>query len=649
LVIKIDRRKETMAEKMQFQAETKQLLDLMINSIYTHKEIFLRELISNASDALDKARFRSLTDTSILADDTELKILLEIDKEAGCLKVSDNGIGMSYDEVIQNIGTIAKSGSKAFIEKMKQTQASADGLELIGQFGVGFYSAFMVAKKVTIMTKSIDSQERAVLWESEGDGTYTIDYCDRLNRGTTIVIDLRDEFKNDANGLNLLDQYTISELVKKYSDYIRYPIIMDYEVEEKIKDDADSGKEKTVTRKIPKTLNSLLPLWEKDKKNISQDEYNQLYKDLFHDWNDPIQVVHFKGEGTVQFTALVYIPSKAPYDFYTKDFQRGVSLYSKHVFIMEKYEDLLPEYLGFIKGLVDSPDFSLNISRELLQQGKQLQGIKKSLEKNIIQALKSMLENDRKKYEGFWKEFSRAIKAGIYMNYENKEKLSELLMFDSSSDVGLTTLKEYVSRMKEGQEYIYYAFAKDRSAAQKLPQIEGLIDKGFEVLFIYENMDELVLDFISEFNTKKIQSASKEEEKPSDKQDKTENAEQSDILQFIKEHLKNTVSDVRISSRLKNSPSCIVSSKDGISMAVEQLIKQMGENQDLSELKAKKILEINPDHKMYAAIKASFEQDKTSQKLKNLIDVIYAQALISQGLAPEDPSSFIEKISELIS
>lgn len=456
-----------MSEVKEFQAETKQLLNLMINSIYTHRDIFLREVISNASDALDKMRLISLKDPTVLGEDKELEIRIDVDEVNNRLIIEDNGVGMSYDEVIENLGTIAKSGTKAFLEKLEEAETENAVISLIGQFGVGFYSTFMVSEKVTVETRKWN-EEKGVRWESDGSGTYTIEEYDKKDRGTRVILKLKKDLDENEN---YLDQYKIQALVKKYSNYIKYPIKMKWEEE----------TEEGIIKITDKILNSMVPLWSKNKEEITIQEYYQFYKDNFYDWNDPFEVIHFKAEGTsIQFTALLYIPSKIPFVFYTKEYKKGLKLYSRNVFIMDNCEELVPDYFSFVRGLVDSPDFSLNISREILQKSKQLEIIKKNIEKKIIDALKSKLENERQKYQEFWKEFGPVMKAGLYQNIHEKSKIQDLLLFESSVSQDMFTLKEYVQRMKAEQgNYILYAVGKDRKTIESLPQMEAFREKRF--------------------------------------------------------------------------------------------------------------------------------------------------------------------------
>jgi molecular chaperone HtpG len=623
-------------ETREFQAETKQLLDLMINSIYTNQEIFLRELIANASDAIDKVKFKSLTDLEVLEGDSDFEILIEVDGDNNTLTISDNGIGMTYDEVINNIGTIAQSGTKKFIEQLKDNK---EDVSLIGQFGVGFYSAFMVAKKVTLITRA-PYEERGVKWESEGDGTYTVEYTDKEQRGTKITLTLREEF-SDSNDFenDFTNRNNIKNLVEKYSNYVKYPIKMDFYHEQENEDGEKSVEVET------KTLNTMTPLWNRNKDEVSDKEYNEFYKNLSKDWNEPLEVIHKQVEGVVKFNALLYIPAKAPYDFYTADFDKGIKLYSKSVFIMDDCQEILPEYLKFVRGLVDSPDFSLNISREILQHSKQLKVIGKNLEKTILRTLKSMLKKDREKYESFWKEFGRAIKGGIYTDYSNKDKLENLLIFESShSKDGMTTLAEYVDRISENQEVIYYVTGESREKVENLPQMELLQDKGLEVIYCLDPIDEFVIDILGEYQEVKFKSVLRGDLELDDEQKEEKNEVKQELLEVIKGHLKNKVDDVRLSKRLKSSAVCLVSDEAGMSMSMERILQGMNQNFG----KARRILEINPDHQVFSTIERLYEQDAESETLKEYSELLYSLSSLVEGFNPDNPVEFANKISNLM-
>ena len=649
-----------MAKEMhEFQAETKQLLDLMVNSIYTNKEIFLRELISNASDAIDKLHFESLTNREILEGDEDYEIYLVPDKDSHTLTISDNGVGMTKDEVIENIGTIAKSGTKAFLEKLKEAKEGGSDVtdkDMIGQFGVGFYSAFMVADKVTIVTRKAGTKE-AVRWESDGSGSFSIEECEKEKRGTTITLSLKKEFYGDEAEENFTETYKLERLVKKYSDYVRYPIKMDFVTEEKPKDkDGKVIEDAKPEKKVEvRTLNSMQPLWTKNKSDIKPEEYNEFYKNQFHEWEDPMEVFHTKAEGTVEYTALMYIPSKAPFNLYHTDFEPGMQLYSRHVFIMEKCKDLLPDYLRFVKGLVDSPDLSLNISRELLQQSRELKVIGKNLEKTILKSLEKTLEKDREKYEKFWAEFGKSLKIGIYNTIytagDAKEKLKDLVLFPSSKEEKLVTLKEYKERMPESQKKIYYATGKDKAIIEALPQMELLREKGLEVLFCTDPVDEFAIEALHDYDGKEFQSIARGDLDLGDAESETAKKETEDIakknddlIKDIKETLGEKVADVKVSQRLKTSAVCLVADEMGPSLSMEQTFAEM----DNPLFKAKRILELNPHHDLFGRLQKLHEAGKDSQDFKDYCDLLYTQALLIEGILPENPVDFANKVAKLM-
>ncbi|MDD7056466.1 MAG: molecular chaperone HtpG [Selenomonadaceae bacterium] len=642
-----------------FQAETKQLLDLMIHSIYTNHEIFLRELISNASDAIDKVHYESLTNHDILEGDEDYEIFLVPDKDSHTLTISDNGIGMNKDELIENIGTIAKSGTKAFLEQLKKAKeenAAVDDKEMIGQFGVGFYSAFMVAEKVTIVTRKAGEQQ-AWRWESTADGSYTLEECEKEKRGTTITIQLGKEFYGDDAEENFTDTYKIEGLVKKYSDYVRYPIKMNFTWEETPKD--KDGKPIEGAEKVQKsevrTLNSMQPLWAKNKSEVKDEEYNEFFKQQFHEWEDPMEVFHTKAEGTVEYTALLAIPAKAPFNLYHTDYEPGLQLYSRHVFIMDKCKDLLPNYLGFMKGLVDSPDLSLNISRELLQQSRELKTIGRALEKNILKTLGKKLKNQREWYEKFWNEYGKSLKIGIYNSiYEGSDtvdKLKDLILFMSSKDEKLVTLKEYVERMPESQKKIYYATAKDKETIEHLPQLETLKDKGYEVLYLLDPVDEFCVETIREYEGKSFQSISRgdldlDDAESQEVKKETEEIQKDngDLLKDIKDVLGDKVAEVKVSARLKSSAVCLVADANGPSLSMEQTFQGM----DNPMFKAKRILEINPHHQLFQRLQQLHEGGKDSQEFKDYCGLLYSQALLMEGMLPDNPVELAQKLAQLM-
>ena len=649
-----------MAKEMhEFQAETKQLLDLMIHSIYTNHEIFLRELISNASDAIDKMHFESLTNRELLEGDEDYEIFLVPDPASHTLTISDNGIGMSREEVIDNLGTIAKSGTKAFLEqlqKAKETNAAITDKEMIGQFGVGFYSAFMVAEKVTVVTRKAGEKE-AVRWESTGDGSYSLEACDKEKRGTTITITLAPDFYGDKAEENFTETYKLESLVKKYSDYVRYPIKMNFEIEEMPKD--KDGKPIEGAEKIKRielrTLNSMQPIWTRNKSDIKPEEYNEFFKNQFHEWEDPMEVFHTKAEGTVEYNSLLFIPAHAPFNLYHTDYEPGLQLYSRHVFIMDKCKDLLPDYLRFVKGLVDSPDLSLNISRELLQQSRELKVIGRNLEKNILKTLERTMKNNREKYEKFWAEFGKSLKIGIYNSMYSGEdtvsKLKDLLLFDSSKDGKLTSLKEYVDRMPESQKKIYYATGKDKEMIEHLPQMELLREKGIEVLYLLDTVDEFAIETIREYADKKFHSISRGDLELDDAESQEAKKETEDIakknddlMKDIKEALGDKVADVKVSTRLKSSAVCLVADEQGPSLAMEQTFADMKNPM----FKAKRILEINPHHDLFGRLQKLHEAGKEGADFKDYCDLLYTQALLIEGILPEDPIAFANKVAQLM-
>lgn len=646
-----------MAKEMrEFQAETKQLLDLMVHSIYTNREIFLRELISNASDAIDKIRFEALTKQELLEGNSEYEIFLVPDAASHTLTISDNGIGMSYEEVVENIGTIAKSGTKAFLERLKEEKAAGSDKELIGQFGVGFYSAFMVAEKVTLITRKA-GETKGVKWESNGDGSYSIEEVEKKERGTTIILTLLPEFYGDQAEDDFTSTYKLESLVKKYSDYVRFPVKMNFEIEETPKDEEGKvieGAEK-IKRTELRTLNSMQPLWTKNKSDIKPEEYNEFFKSLFHEWEEPMEIIHSKAEGTVEYTTMLFIPSRAPFNLYHTDYEPGIQLYSRHVFIMDKCKDLLPEYLRFVKGLVDSPDFSLNISRELLQQSRELKLIGKNLEKNVLKTLERMLKNDRPKYEKFWGEFGKSLKIGVYNNMYNgseTDKLKDLLLFASSKEGGaLTSLKEYVGRMPESQKAIYYATGKDAAMIERLPQMEILREKGVEVLYMFDTVDEFAIEALREYEGKKFHSISRGdldlddvETQETKKETETIAKDNEALIKDIKETLAIKIADVKISNRLKSSAVCLVSDSNGPSLAMEQIFAEANNPM----FKARRILEINPRHELFGRLQAIHEGGADSDEFKDYCDLLYTQALLIEGILPEDPIGFANRVAKLM-
>ena len=630
-----------MAEKqiLNFETETKQILNLMVHSIYTNKEIFLRELISNASDALDKARFESITKSDKYTGMDNLRIKIEIDEQNRIFAIKDNGIGMTKEDVIQNIGSIARSGTKAFLEKIKQENANKEsGIDLIGQFGVGFYSAFMVADNIIIETKNVES-DNGVRWESSGDGSYSIEDIEKNDRGTNIILKLKPKDENEDDYSN---RYTLERLIQKYSNYVHYPIVMDMPIPKK--------DEKEIQQYEEKTINSMISIWQKNKSDVKTEEYNEFYKEHFHDYVDPFDIIHTKAEGTLEYTALLFIPSKAPFNFLHPDFERGLELYSRNVFIMDKCKELLPEYLKFVRGLVDSQDFSLNISREILQHTNQLKRIASNLEKKILENLENTLKNDRKKYEEFFKEFGESIKIGIYSDFTKKEKLSNLLLFQSSdtAENEYTTLAEYKSRMKEGQEFIYYAAGKDKAAIEKLPHMEGMKDKGYEVLYFTDRVDEFMVGMMRDYEEIKLHSILQADNEKNDKDStKEENKSIKDIMNAIKEVLgESKVADVRESDRLKESLVCLVNKEDSISFNMAKVLAETGNN--MFGMKPERVLEINSSHEVFKAMEKEYEANKKSDLFKEYSELLYDEACILENLPLDNPKLFAARMSKLM-
>lgn len=631
-----------MSETKEFKAESKRLLEMMINSIYTHKEIFLRELISNASDAMDKLYFKSMQDSSAeTVTRSDMAITLELDKDARKLTISDNGIGMTAEELENNLGTIAQSGSFAF----KKDNEKAEDVDIIGQFGVGFYSAFMVAKRVTVISKAFGT-DKAFMWESEGVDGYTVSEAEKDGHGTVITLEIKDNTE-DENYDEFLTPYKIKELVKKYSDYIRYPIKMDVEHEKLKEGTGVDGKEPEYEKEIvTETLNSRIPIWKKAKSELKDEDYNQFYKDKFYDYTDPLLHIHSKTEGTATYSALLYIPEKAPYDYYSKNFEKGLQLYSSGVMIMEKCGDLLPDYFSFVKGLVDSEDLSLNISREMLQHDRQLKIIAKSIEKSIKNELKKLQKNEREKYEKFFETFGAQIKYGIYESYGmNKSELQDLLLFKTSNG-GMTTLEEYVSRMKEEQKFIYFASGSSVSRIESLPQTELVRDKGFEILYLTDHVDEFCLQMMHDLDGKEYKSVSAddlgletEEEKEEIKKEQEDNQS---LFDFMTEKLGGKVKAVKLSQRLKNHPVCITS-EGALSVEMEKVLSAMPNGEGA---KAEKILEINPNHAIFGKLKSLYETDK--DKAGEYADILYSQALLIEGMPIENPVEFSNKICEIM-
>ena len=637
-------------EQKQFKAESKRLLDMMIHSIYTHKEIFLRELISNASDAIDKLYFKSLTDDSVGMSKSDFKIRIAINEDARTLTISDNGIGMTKEELENNLGIIANSGSLKF---KSENQLSEDS-QIIGQFGVGFYSAFMVAGKVTVKSRAFGA-DTAYIWESEGTDGYTIDTCDKDTVGTEITLeilpDTKDEEGNEESFSDYLNQYRIQSLVKRYSDYIRFPIVMDMKKSRRKADakEDDHSAEAYEDYIEETTLNSMIPIWRKNKSELTDEDYNNFYKDKFNDYSEPISHSHVHNEGMPMYDALLYIPSRAPFDFYSKEYKKGLQLYANGVLIMDCCEDLLPDYFSFVKGLVDSEDVSLNISREMLQHDAQLKIIAKSIERTVKNELTRMMKNDREKYEEFYKAFGLQLKYGVYSDYGmHKDVLQDLLLFTSSNEGNpLTSLSEYIDRMPEGQEFIYYAAGETLARAESLPQTEAVKAKGYELLYFTDNVDEFAIRMLMEYKGKKFKSVadsdlnleSEEEKKALEEKSESSKA----MLESVKKALEGKVNDVKLSSRLKTHAVCL-SSEGEITMEMAKTLNSMPGNDQ--KINAQIVLEINPEHAVYEKLMALSGRDE--EKLKKYSELLHYQALLIEGMPIENPSEFAGLICDLM-
>ena len=622
----------------QFKAESKRLLDLMINSIYTNKEIFLRELLSNASDAIDKLYYQSLTDKSIKVNKKDLCIKIEIDKENRLLKIIDTGIGMNKEELENNLGMIAKSGSLQFKEENEKKK----DVNIIGQFGVGFYSSFMVSDDVTVISKKYN-EEDAYKWESTGAAGYTITKDKKDTYGTTIILKIKSD-NEEYNYSDFLDTYTIETLVKKYSDYIRYPIKMNVTRRELKKGSKDEYED--VTKE--ETLNSMIPLWKKDKNKITEEEYNNFYQSKFYDYENPIKVIHTSVEGMTSYKAILFLPAHAPFDYYSKEYEKGLALYSNGVLIMDKCSDLLPDYFGFVKGVVDSDDLSLNISREILQQDRQLKLIASNIEKKIKSELESMLKDERDKYEKFFKEFGMQLKLGVYNDYGmHKDELKDLLLFYSSKDEKYITLKEYVSSMKDDEENIYYACGETIDKINMLPQVEKVKDKGYNILYLTEYVDEFAIKSLMEYDGKKFVNVSEENLDLDTEEEKEEikkiNDENKEMLNSMKEIIGSDISDVRFTHRLKNHPVCLVS-EGPVSIEMQKVLNAMPTDQSIN---AKIILEINSSHKIADKLKELYKSDK--EKFNEYTKILYSQSRLIEGLSIENPTEISNLICDLLS
>lgn len=626
--------------KKQFKTESKRMLDLMINSIYTNREIFLRELISNASDAIDKLYFRSLTDDSVQLKHDDFHIDVKIDKDNRLLTVSDNGIGMTEEELDKNLGTIAKSGSRQF---SAENETDGQDVDIIGQFGVGFYAAFMVADRVEVVSRAFGA-DKAYRWQSSGADGYTITEAQKDDVGTDVILHIK-ENTPEAEYDEFLETYTISSLVKKYSDYIRFPIQMDMERSRK----KEGSEDEYETYTVRETVNSMVPLWKKAKGEITQEEYEKFYQERFHAYDKPLRVIHQKAEGTTSYQALLFIPEKADYNYYSKNFEKGLALYSSGVKIMDKCADLLPDCFSFVKGVVDSEDLTLNISRETLQQDRQLKVIARALEKKIKKELADMLEKDREKYELFWKAFGLQLKYALYSTIGGeRELLEDLLLFTRASDSKLCTLKEYVDAMPEGQKYIYYAAGESVEKLNLLPQAETVRDHGYDILFLTDDVDEFLMQILHAHGEKEFRSISGNDLGLESDEEKKENEEKAEagkpMFEAMQKALEGKVSEVKLSNRLKTHPVCL-SSKGAMSIEMEKVLAAMPNSENAP--KAERVLELNGEHPVYASLTAAFEAGDTD-KLAQYAKLLYDQACLMEGLSVDDPVAFSEAVCKLM-
>lgn len=623
-------------QKHEFKTEVKELLNLMIHSLYSHKEIFLRELISNASDAIDKARYEALTNREIT--ETAWTIRITPDKAAGTLTISDNGIGMTHEDAVRHLGTIAHSGTTEFLALLKSRDVQ-EHPELIGQFGVGFYSSFMVADKVTVVSRKAGSGQTAVRWESAADGTFTIVDAERSSAGTDVVLHLREEDKK------YLDEWEIREIVRKYSDYIDYPVVMEVEREEK----SEIDKDKTVKIRKDETLNSQKAIWLRDKADISDSDYNEFYKHIGHDFSDPAKVIHYKAEGTTEFTVLLYLPERVPFDIFYKEFKIGPALYVKRVQIMDHCEELIPAWLRFVKGVVDSSDLPLNVSREILQNNRQVEVMKKSITKKVLDTLGEMKRDEREKYEKFHAGFGRILKEGIHFDHSRREAIAELLLFPSTkTEPGKTvTLPEYLDRMKPDQQDVYYITAPSYDEAMRSPYLEAFAKKDLEVLIMTDEVDPIIMGDLGEFKGKKLKSITRGDlalDKEEEKEKKEADQKFARLLDLMKEQLKDDVKDVRFSGRLTDSPCCLVTDENQMDPSMERIFKAMGQEVPQS----KRILEMNPHHPVIEALNAAFEKNSADPALKENIALLMDQALLLSGAKPKDPTAFAKAVARLM-
>ncbi len=622
---------------LEFRAEVKQILDLMIHSLYSHKEIFLRELISNASDAIDRARYQSLTDAGIMEDDPDWKIKIIPDKDAGTLTVSDNGIGMTRDEIIDALGTIAHSGTKEFLSALQEKDIR-ENPELIGQFGVGFYSSFMVADRVTVVTRKAGHQGSGTKWESAADGYFMVEDVKREKKGTDVILHLKEDARK------YLEEWEIRSIVRKYSDYIEHPIVMDVEKEQ----ESTLKKGEKVKIKEEETLNSRKAIWLRDKSTIKDEEYNEFYRHVSHDFSDPAKVIHFKAEGTSEFTALLFIPSRMPFDIFYKDYKVGPMLYVKRVQIMDHCEELVPRYLRFVKGVVDSSDLPLNVSREMLQSNRQVDIINKNITKKVLDTLKEMKEKYFDKYLSFYKEFGRVLKEGVHFDFSRREAICDLLLFQSTElpEGSYRSLDDYVRNMRDGQEEIYYITGTSYGEAKNSPYLEAFREKGYEVLIMLDEVDDFIVSGL-EYKGKKFKSAIKGEVSLDEKDAKLRKEAKkkySALIDMIKDQLKESIKEVRLSGRLKDTACCLVGDDDSLDPQMEKLFKAMGQNIPEN----KRILEINPEHPLIDSMQKLFEKEQKSVALKEYIDMLYNQALLLEGSRPKDPAAFAAAVTKLM-
>jgi len=617
-------------EKLQFKTEVNKLLELMIHSLYSHKEIFLRELISNASDAIDKLRFEAIKNDELTEGDANYKIKLIADKEAGTLTISDNGIGMTRDDAVKALGTIAHSGTKEFM-KLIESKEAKDNPELIGQFGVGFYSAFMVAEKVTVLSrKAGEDKSIGIKWESNADGSFIIQPCEKDTKGTDIILTLKEDEKD------YLEEWEIKDVVKKYSDYISYPVVMDT---------TKKVEEKDVIEE--ETLNSMKAIWLKDKSDVTETEYNEFYKHITHDFSDPMKTIHYRAEGTTEFSVLVYLPKKAPMNILYQDFKSGPALYVRRVQIMENCEELVPVWLRFVKGIVDSSDLPLNVSRELLQNNKMVETIRKNITKKVLDTLKDMKQNEYDQYVEFFGEFGRVLKEGIHFDFARKEEIADLLLVQSTATENgkFTTLADYISRMKTEQEEIYYITGKNRKELENSPYLEALLEKEYEVLFMTDEIDDVIISSLMKYNEKSFKSILKGDINLQTEEEKKETTENfGKLTDKIKEILGGKVSEVRLSARLKNSPCVLVSGEGDIDQQMEMMMKAMGQ----AVPPRQKILELNPSHELVEALNAEFDKNADSQKVADIGELLFNQALILEGNMPEDANRFTQLLTKVL-